>query len=50
MTFAHATPIRRILDEAKAKAFHVGSPGFGVDREHRFADGMPQFVQGPRSA
>lgn len=35
MTFTTVTPIFRILDEAKAKAFYVDFLGFQVDWEYR---------------
>lgn len=35
MTFTTVTPIFRILDEVKAKAFYVDVLGFQVDWEHR---------------
>ncbi|MBX3747678.1 MAG: VOC family protein [Verrucomicrobiae bacterium] len=40
-----AIPILRIFDEAKAREFYVAFLGFGVDWEHRFAEGMPLYVQ-----
>jgi uncharacterized glyoxalase superfamily protein PhnB len=38
-------PILRIFDETKAKEFYVSFLGFKVDWEHRFADGMPLYMQ-----
>lgn len=43
-------PILRIFDEAKAKEFYVGFLGFHVDWEHRFADGMPLYMQVSRDS
>ena len=40
-----ATPILRIFDEAKARAFYLDFLGFAVDWEHRFADGAPLYMQ-----
>lgn len=40
-----ATPILRIFDEAKARAFYVDFLGFTIDWEHRFADGLPLYLQ-----
>ena len=39
------TPVIRILDEARARAFYVDWLGFRVDWEHRFEDGMPLYAQ-----
>lgn len=39
------TPILRIFDEAKARAFYVGFLGFRVDWEHRFEPGLPLYLQ-----
>jgi uncharacterized glyoxalase superfamily protein PhnB len=39
------TPILRIFDEIKAKEFYMDFLGFKVDWEHRFAEGMPLYVQ-----
>jgi len=39
------TPILRIFDEAKARAFYVGFLGFQVDWEHRFAPDLPLYLQ-----
>ena len=38
-------PILRIFDIGKAKDFYVGYLGCTVDWEHRFADGMPLYMQ-----
>ncbi|NEQ30788.1 MAG: VOC family protein [Leptolyngbya sp. SIO4C5] len=45
MSFAKTTPILRMFDEAKAKEFYVGFLGFTVDWEHRFAAGLPLYLQ-----
>ena len=40
-----ATPILRIFDLAKAKAFYVDLLGFRIDWEHRFEPGYPLYMQ-----
>lgn len=45
MQFDQTTPILRSFDEAKAREFYVGFLGFAVDWEHRFAPGMPLYMQ-----
>ena len=45
MTFQNTTPILRIFDEEKAKEFYAGFLGFTVNWEHRFAEGMPLYMQ-----
>lgn len=45
MSFGKTTPILRIFDEEKAREFYVGFLGFKVDWEHRFAEGMPLYMQ-----
>ena len=40
-----AVPIFRIFDVAKAKEFYVGFLGFRVDREHRFDETAPLYLQ-----
>ncbi|MCX2860800.1 glyoxalase superfamily protein [Paucibacter sp. PLA-PC-4] len=45
MSFGKATPILRIFDESKARAFYVDFLGFTIDWEHRFADGLPLYLQ-----
>ena len=45
MTFAPATPILRIFDEARAREFYVGFLGFKIDWEHRFDSGLPLYLQ-----
>ncbi|WP_104204063.1 glyoxalase superfamily protein [Billgrantia saliphila] len=45
MSFGKTTPILRIFDEAKAREFYLDFLGFQVDWEHRFAEGMPLYMQ-----
>lgn len=45
MSFGKITPILRIFDEAKAREFYLDFLGFNLDFEHRFADGMPLYMQ-----
>ena len=45
MKLGNTTPILRVFDEAKAKAFYVGFLGFQVDWEHRFEPGLPLYLQ-----
>lgn len=42
-------PILRIFDEAKAKQFYLDFLGFRMDWDHRFAPGMPLYMQVSRS-
>lgn len=44
-----AIPIMRIFAEDKAREFYEGWLGFRMDWEHRFADGMPLYMQISRS-
>jgi catechol 2,3-dioxygenase-like lactoylglutathione lyase family enzyme len=44
-TFDGATPILRIFDIAKAKAFYVDLLGFRIDWEHRFEPDFPLYMQ-----
>lgn len=39
------TPLLRMFDVAKAKAFYLDYLGFRVDWEHRFEPGMPLYMQ-----
>lgn len=39
------TPILRIFDEEKANEFYLSFLEFKLDWEHRFADGMPLYMQ-----
>jgi len=41
----NATPILRMFDIAKAKAFYVDLLGFRIDWEHRFEPGYPLYMQ-----
>lgn len=45
MPIGKTTPILRIFDEAKAKAFYLDFLGFQVDWEHRFEPGLPLYLQ-----
>lgn len=45
MELNKTTPILRIFDQAKALAFYVDYLGFQVDWEHRFAPGLPLYLQ-----
>ncbi len=45
MPIGKTTPILRIFDEAKAKAFYLDFLGFKVDWEHRFEPGLPLYLQ-----
>ncbi|WP_137972687.1 glyoxalase superfamily protein [Pseudomonas sp. F(2018)] len=45
MQLSKTTPILRIFDEAKAREFYVAYLGFRIDWEHRFAPGMPLYLQ-----
>ncbi len=45
MKMGKTTPILRIFDESKAPEFYVDFLGFQVDWEHRFAAGMPLYLQ-----
>jgi len=45
-----ATPILRIFDLAKAKAFYVDLLGFRIDWEHRFAPDYPLYMQVSRGS
>ena len=45
MTFGNTTPVFRIFDEAKAKAFYVDFLGFTVEWEHRFEDALPLYFE-----
>ena len=45
MAFGKTTPILRIFDAAKAKEFYIDFLGFKVDWQHRFAEGLPLYMQ-----
>jgi hypothetical protein len=47
--FTETCPILRIFDEAKAREFYLDWLGFAVDWEHRFAPGMPLYLQVSRA-
>ncbi len=49
MNFSNTTPIIRIFDEDKAKAFYVDYLGFAIDWEHRFEEGLPLYLQVSRN-
>jgi catechol 2,3-dioxygenase-like lactoylglutathione lyase family enzyme len=38
------TPILRIFDEAKTRAFYVDFLGFKIDFEHRFGENFPLYM------
>ena len=40
-----AIPILRSFDEARAREFYVNFLGFTIDWDHRFAPGMPLYLQ-----
>jgi catechol 2,3-dioxygenase-like lactoylglutathione lyase family enzyme len=37
-------PALRITDYERSRAFYVDGLGFTIEREHRFAPGMPVFL------
>ena len=41
----NSIPILRIFDEKKAKEFYLDFLEFKVDREHRYADDLPLYMQ-----
>lgn len=45
MRLGNSTPTLRIFDEARAREFYLGYLGFRIDWEHRFAPGMPLYLQ-----
>lgn len=45
MRIGPTTPILRIFDEPKAKAFYVDFLGFTVEWEHRFEAGLPLYLE-----
>jgi uncharacterized glyoxalase superfamily protein PhnB len=45
MTLGGPTPILRVFDEEKAKAFYLGFLGFAVTWEHRFEPGFPLYLE-----
>jgi ribosomal-protein-alanine N-acetyltransferase len=38
-------PVLRIFDIVKAREFYLDYLGFTIDWEHRFADGLPAYLQ-----
>ena len=48
-TFTRVIPILRIFDLDKARAFYVDYLGCTVDWEHRFAPGLPVYLQVSRA-
>lgn len=44
MSLSRTTPILRILDEAKARAFYVDFLGFDIVFEHRFEPHLPLYM------
>ena len=49
MHLSTITPILRMFDVEKTRAFYVGYLGFGVDWEHRFEPKLPLYMQVSRS-
>ena len=48
MKIGPSTPVLRIFDVAKARAFYLDYLGFSVDFEHRFEDALPLLgIGGP---
>ena len=45
MNFGPPTPLLRMFDEDKARAFYAGYLSFKVDWEHRFEPGLPLYMQ-----
>lgn len=45
MNFGTPTPVLRMFDEDKARAFYAGYLSFKVDWEHRFEPGLPLYMQ-----
>ncbi len=45
MNIGAPTPVLRIFDEEKARAFYVGYLGFKIDWEHRFEPALPLYMQ-----
>jgi len=50
VTFGPITPILRIFDIAKARAFYLDYLGCAVDFEHRFEPELPLYMQVSRGA
>ena len=49
IAFLETHPVLRIFDEAKAREFYLDWLGFTPDWEHRFAPGMPLYMQVSRA-
>jgi catechol 2,3-dioxygenase-like lactoylglutathione lyase family enzyme len=47
--FQMGIPILRIFDETKAREFYLDFLGFQMDWDHRFAPGLPLYMQVSRS-
>jgi catechol 2,3-dioxygenase-like lactoylglutathione lyase family enzyme len=45
IAFDQAIPILRIVSVDKAREFYLDYLGFALDWEHRFADGLPLYMQ-----
>lgn len=45
VSFQKVIPVLRMFSVEKAKEFYLGFLGFTLDWEHRFADGMPLYMQ-----
>lgn len=45
MNLGAVTPVLRIFDEAKARAFYVDFLGFQIDWQHRFEAALPLYLQ-----
>lgn len=50
MKIGPSTPVLRIFDVAKARAFYLDYLGFSVDFEHRFEDDLPLYMGLSRDA
>jgi catechol 2,3-dioxygenase-like lactoylglutathione lyase family enzyme len=48
--FDQTVPILRIFSVDKAREFYLDFLGFALDWEHRFADGLPLYMQVSRGA
>jgi len=48
--FEQTIPILRMFDVDRARDFYAGFLGFNVDWEHRFAGGMPMYMQVSRGS
>ena len=45
MSFGKTTPVLRIFDEAKARAFYLDFLGFHLDWQHRCTNDLPLYMQ-----